>query len=196
MTQQSADNNDEDRLIALARTDREAMGRLYDAWYAPIYSYCLRRLFVSDFAEDVTATVFLQVAAGIRTFRGGGAGFRAWLYAIASNAVNAHLRQSHRRQRVMEEATRAGRFNERHEDPSHRAAQREAWARTYLAISELSELDQTIVTLRFLQGLEMAEVAAVVGLKPGAARTRLCRALERLRTRLGEPPPERQGETT
>ncbi len=195
MTQQSADNND-DRLIALARTDREAMGRLYDAWYAPIYSYCLRRLFVSELAEDVTSTVFLQVASGIRTFQGRAAGFRAWLYAIASNAVNAHLRQSHRRQRAMDQAIQAGRFDQGHEDPSRRAAQREAWARTYLAVSELNELDQTIVTLRFFQGLEMVEVAAVVGLKPGAARTRLCRALERLRTRLGAPPPERQGETT
>ena len=94
----------------------------------------------------------------------------------------------------MAQAVRAGRFEEGQEDPSRQAAQREAWARTYLALGELNELDQTIVTLRFFQGLEMVEVAAVVGLKPGTARTRLCRALERLRTRLGEPSPGDEGD--
>src|SRR5579859_5239150 len=96
-----------DELVVRARTDRAAFGLLYDHFYAPVARYCLRRLFDRTIAEDVVSEVFLQVASHVREFPGRTVtDFRRWLFRIATNAVNAHLRQSRRRGDLWEAAAR------------------------------------------------------------------------------------------
>src|SRR5438552_1870714 len=98
----------EDDLIIRAKTDREAFGRLYDAYYPEVFRYCARRLFDRAVAEDVAADIFLSVATNIRTFPGiTDKAFRCWLFRIASYAVHAFLRQTKRRQALLETAARS-----------------------------------------------------------------------------------------
>src|SRR5712671_87844 len=98
----------DDDLVIRARTDRTAFGLLYDRFYAHVARYCLRRLFDRTVAEDVTSDVFLQVASHIREFPGRTeTDFRCWLFRIATNAVNAHLRQTRRRAELWEAAARS-----------------------------------------------------------------------------------------
>jgi DNA-directed RNA polymerase specialized sigma24 family protein len=60
----------------------------------------------------VTSEVFLKVAGGIRDFPGTSAeDFRRWLFRIATNAINAHLRQSIRRRELLEAAVQMGTIN-------------------------------------------------------------------------------------
>ena len=65
-----AEHNDE--LVEKARTEAEALGRLYELYYERIFRLCVHRLFNKQAAEDVTSTVFLDVARKIRTFSGRG----------------------------------------------------------------------------------------------------------------------------
>src|SRR5437588_11050164 len=82
-------------LVVRAKSDRGAFSRLYDRYYPRVARYCLRRLFDRTLADDVVSEVFLQVASHIRTFTGRTeTDFRRWLFRIATNAVNAHLRQT------------------------------------------------------------------------------------------------------
>src|SRR5436190_8832398 len=98
--------NDSD-LVVRSRTDREAFGRLYDAYYPRIFRHCLRRLFLRSAAEDVTSDVFLQVARKIPIFAGTTHDdFVRWVHAIATYEINAYLRQGRRRSGLLEEATR------------------------------------------------------------------------------------------
>jgi RNA polymerase sigma-70 factor (ECF subfamily) len=175
----------EDVLVVRARTDRAAFGQLYDRYYAHVARYCLRRLFDRTIAEDVVADVFLQVASHIREFPGRTAtDFRRWLFRIATNAVHAHLRQSRRRQELWEAAAR-GRHWDRGSDSHSSQVEQERldWPAVYQALLELEERDQTIVTLRFFADLAHEEIADVVQATPGAVRTALNRALNRLRER-------------
>jgi RNA polymerase sigma-70 factor, ECF subfamily len=176
----------DDDLVVRARSDRAAFAALYDRYYPRILRYCLRRLFVRDLAEDVVADVFLHVANYLPGFAGHtDADFRRWLFRIASNAVNAHVRQMRRRQELWRAAARS----------RCRAADSAAatlpnvealdWPAVYQAILDLEPREQTILTLRFFGDLPHEDIAAVVGANVGTVRTALSRTLDRLRSRFG-----------
>ena len=92
------------RLIARARSDPEAFVELYRKYYDAIFSYCAHRLFERTAAEDVTSQVFLKAVEKFGSFRGEEQQFRNWLYKIATNAVNHHLRKTARRDSLLERA--------------------------------------------------------------------------------------------
>ena len=76
---------DEAAIVARARLDPAAFAPLYQAYLAPVYRYCYRRLGSREAAEDATSLVFERVLRSLAAFRGGS--FRAWLFAIAHNTV-------------------------------------------------------------------------------------------------------------
>ena len=73
-------------MVLRAKTDADALSQLYEMYYDRIFRFCVHRLFYREIAEDVTSTVFLEVARRIRSFRGRtDRDFRNWLYTIAVN---------------------------------------------------------------------------------------------------------------
>ena len=61
---------EKDDLVLRARTDADALGRLYELYYERIFRFCVHRLFSKEAAEDVTSAVFLTVARQMRGFTG------------------------------------------------------------------------------------------------------------------------------
>lgn len=182
---------DDDELVGRARTDWAAFGCLFDRYYARVLRYCLRRLPHRAAAEDVTSQVFLQAAAHVREFPGRReVDFRRWLFRIATNGVAAELRQAGRRRELLESAARAGRL----ERTSAVAPDAADWEAIRIALAELNEREQTIVSLRFFAGLSHEEIAGVVESTPGAVRTALSRALARLRETLAPSRDARGGD--
>ena len=184
-TDTTRDTNDVDLVVA-ARTDRGALGRLYDIYYPPIFRHCLRRLFLRSVAEDVTSEVFLRVARQIPRFAGATHdNFVRWVHAIATNEINATLRQGRRRAQLLEEAARSKAIHVA--DPSANATGLAAldWPRVYEALLTLKPRDQSIVTLRFFEDMPHEQIADILNMRTGAVRTALTRALEKLRRELG-----------
>ena len=175
----------DDEVVVRARTDRTAFSLLYDRYYPRVARYCLRRLFDRSLAEDVVSEVFLQVASHLREFTGQTeTDFRRWLFRIATNAVNAHLRQSRRRQELWEAAARSRHWDHLGSSPPSPAEHDILdWPAVYQALLEFDERDQAIVMLRFFADCSHEEIAAVVSATPGAVRTALSRTLGRLRER-------------
>jgi RNA polymerase sigma factor (sigma-70 family) len=180
---ESEPSTEADELVVRAKTDRTAFSRLYERYYPQVSKYCLRRLIVRAVAEDVVSDVFLQVASHLPTFAGRtDTDFRRWLFRIATNAIHAHWRKSHRRQELWREAARSGHWNP-NGDPHTVLAEDDSrnWPAVYQALMELDERDRTIVMLRFFSDCSHEEIAAVVEATPGAVRTALSRTLDRLR---------------
>ncbi|UCC21526.1 MAG: sigma-70 family RNA polymerase sigma factor [Planctomycetota bacterium] len=172
------------RLIAEARSDPEAFARLYRRHYDVVFRYCVHRLFERHTAEDVTSLVFLKVVENLHSFKGTERQFRNWLYKIATNAVNDHLRKN---------ARWAGLLKVAGEQADTRVADCESTAvlsDKKLAILREAMLDlrpryQTIITLRFFENLKLTEIAEVLGSSDGTIRSQLARALAKLRNKMG-----------
>lgn len=172
-----------DDLVVRACTDREAFGRLYDAYYPRIFRYCMRRLFLRALAEDATADVFLRAASKMRAFGGTSEeDFRRWLYKIATNQVNAHIRRGKRQKALLEAAARNRTLQSA--DCSH-SCQSDTdlldWPALYQAILGLPLREQTIIALRFFEQLSHEQIAGVLDEKPVTVRVSLSRALAKLR---------------
>ncbi|WP_428303770.1 RNA polymerase sigma factor [Lacipirellula sp.] len=178
--------NDDDALLVRARTDREAFGELCDRCYPPIFRYCRRRLFRWDDAEEVTAEVFLNVARSMHGFCGGGhRDFMRWVYAIAANQVNAHLRKSERRDRLLLAAAQNGAVNSSPEAKNVGSFAALEWPSVYQSLLRLSLRDQSIVVLRYFESMPHRQIAEILRMRPGAVRTAEMRAIEKLRRDLG-----------
>lgn len=139
-----------DRWVQTAAQDRKSFGQLFDLFYPQIFAYCSRRLLVRAVAEDVTSEVFLKVAKAIASFQGSTAeDFRRWLFRITTNEINAWLRKSIRQQTLLESAATMGFVGKQ---ISRQVLQTESevdWEQIYRAIGELTEREQSIVSLKF-----------------------------------------------
>ena len=144
-----------------------------------IFRYCAHRLFSRTAAEDVTSEVFLKMVENFHRFTGTEAQFRNWLYRIATNAVNHHLRRMTRRNRLLRAARE--RANSQTADCEESA---EKLALLKDALLVLKPRYQTIITLRFFENLKLIEIAEVLGSSPGTVRSQLARALAKLRTKM------------
>jgi len=170
-----------DDLILKARTDADALGRLYELYYERIFRFCVHRLFIKEVAEDVTSTVFLEVARRIRNFKGRTErDFQNWLYAIAVNQANAYIRKTSRRKRLLAKAVAAPAVLLR----KNEAAGELSWPTLYAAILKLKPEHQTIITLRFFENLDFGQIAKILNAREATLRVTLHRILIKLRKHL------------
>ena len=180
---ETIDNSVDGRLIGQARSDPAAFARLYRRYYDAVFRYCVHRLFERQTAEDITSIVFLKVVKNFGRFRGCERDFRNWLYKIATNAVNKHLRQTARRNRLLK--TAAEQVSSRGADCKAAADKSiEKLALLKQAILTLKPRYQTIITLRFFENLKLTEIAETLGSSDGTVRSQLARALAKLRKKL------------
>ena len=170
---------EKDGLIAQARTNYNAFALLYRRHYDAIFRYCVHRLFDRHLAEDVTSQVFLKVVEKFNTFQGGERQFRSWLYKIATNFVNEHLRKFARQKAALEVFREQSKIkNGSFEDSAVKLAILKQ------AMLTLRPRYQTIITLRFFENLKLTEIAEVLASNPGTVRSQLARALAKLRKSL------------
>lgn len=169
------DITDNGQLIAEARSNPVAFTRLYRRHYDEVFRYCSHRLFDRQSAEDTTSQVFLKVVEKFHSFEGTEKQFRNWLYKIATNAVNNHLRKAARRDVLIKYACRQA------DNPDSMDTSADKLAVLKQAMLTLKPRDQTIITLRFFENLKLTEIAEVLGSSDGTVRSQLARALAKLR---------------
>ena len=134
-------------------------------------------------AEDVAGDTWLQVVAGLAGFRGGEQAFRAWLFTIARHRAADAGRSRARRPAVPLAGSGAA---EQLVSPDAADLALEAIsARAVVAlVKELPPDQAEIIMLRVVAGLDVGEVARIVGKTPGAVRVAAHRGLRRLASRV------------
>ena len=136
-------------------------------------------------AEDAAQSGFVKAYYALDRFRAGSP-FRPWLLKIVANEARNRRRASNRRAglhlRLAEDRPEEGAA------PSPEAAVLAREPRTALlkAINALREGDREIIALRYFLDLSEAETASVLGCALGTVKSRLSRALDRLRRQLLE----------
>ena len=132
-------------------------------------------------AEEAAQDGFVKAWRALSRFRAG-APFRPWLLAIVANEARTRRRAAGRREawtlRVAQE--RRSEPPVAH-DPATTVLVRERSEQLQAALAALPERDRTVLALRYLLDLPEREMAAILGCRPGTVKSRLSRALDRMR---------------
>ncbi|MER7921336.1 MULTISPECIES: ECF subfamily RNA polymerase sigma factor, BldN family [unclassified Streptomyces] len=158
--------------------EAEAFGRLYDQYSDTVYRYIYYRVGGRATAEDLTSETFLRALRRIGTFTWQGRDFGAWLVTIARNLVADHFKSSRFRLEVTTGEMLDA--NEVERSPEDSVLESLSNAALLDAVRRLNPQQQECVTLRFLQGLSVAETARVMGKNEGAIKTLQYRAVRTL----------------
>ena len=134
-------------------------------------------------AEDAAQEAFVKAYRGLGSFRTG-ASPRPWLLRIVANEARNRVRSASRRQRL--ELRLAEGFRQGDAAPSPEAAAVVADERRRLIglVNALDESDRLVIASRYLLELSGEETAAALGIPEGTVKSRLSRALARLRERV------------
>jgi len=162
---------------------RESAARFLDDW-EPFVRRRLRRLRAEE--EDVLYRVFDRALGALPRFRGESR-LSTWLYRISYREALRHLeRQGRLRERELPMAEAALLAPDAALDPEALLERRESAERVGRAMSRLDPRDREILALRFRDDLKLAELADRLGIPLGTVKTRVHRALNRLRLELDD----------
>jgi RNA polymerase sigma factor (sigma-70 family) len=134
-------------------------------------------------AEEAAQDAFVKAHRALGTFRTG-AEPRPWLLRIVANEARNRVRSAGRRRRLelrLAEGFRPGDAAPSPEAAALAAAERE---RILGLLNELDENDREVIASRYLLELTSEETAATLGIPEGTVKSRLSRALGRLRERM------------
>jgi RNA polymerase sigma-70 factor (ECF subfamily) len=170
------------RLVAEAkRGDRDAFGRIFDAYAAPVHRFIASRVKRPSDAEDLTQLVFVKALEALPRYEARGIPFGGWLFRLARNAIIDQIRTHKDHLPLLVAVTRetddAG--------PEQRAALSEDLDRLAEALKELTDDQREVIELRFFAGLSVLEAAMVMGRQEGTIRGLQFRAIQSLRRTLG-----------
>jgi RNA polymerase sigma-70 factor (ECF subfamily) len=182
---------DETELIDRARRrDHDAYRELVRRHEAVAFRTAFAIVSVAADAEDVTQEAFVKAYRALGGFRRR-APFRPWLLRIVANEARNRVRSRARRRRMDEASVEAAAAGAADAAPSPEAAALAAEERRHLfaAVSRLRDGDRVAIVSRYFLGLTDAETAAALGVRRGAVKMRVSRALERLRGELEEAGP-------
>lgn len=165
-------------LIAAAKSDPAAFGRLYDRYLQPVYRYLYSRLGDAHSAEDVTSQTFIAAYEALPKYREQGQ-FTAWLFRIARSKMNDHFRRN-RYEVELEAAERmtAG------EDALGSLIQDEELIRLRSVIRNLNLEEQDLIRLRYVADLSFVEIADLLGKREDAVKKTMYRLLARLKSQM------------
>jgi RNA polymerase sigma-70 factor (ECF subfamily) len=179
-------------LGALQRGDERAYAELVQANTGKMLAVARRILKNDEEAYDATQEAFLQAFKAIGNFQGD-AMLSTWLHRITVNACLMRLRH---RKRHPETAIED--LLPQFDETGHRIETGPAWTEDVTARLESAQLRKvvrdaidrlpdnyrTVIVLRDIEGLSTEEAAAALGVRPEAAKMRLHRARQALRTLL------------
>jgi RNA polymerase sigma-70 factor (ECF subfamily) len=176
------DEADRTRLIALVelarKGDSEAFGLLYDHYQSSVYRFLFYRTRSSTLAEDLTSETFFRALRSMNNFRWQGKDFGAWLMTIARNLATDHFKAGRTRLEMTTEDM--GLHDDATEGPESMVLAGLTNEILLKALTELPPEQKDCLVMRFLQGMSIAETAAVLGRSDGAVKQLQLRGVRNL----------------
>ena len=167
-------------LVELARGgDAEAFGLLYDHYQGSVYRFLYYRTRSSTLAEDLTSETFFRALRSMNGFRWQGKDFGAWLMTIARNLATDHFKAGRTR---LEMTTEDMSLHDDATDDGPEGMVLAGLTNEVLmqALTELPAEQRDCLVMRFLQGMSIAETAAVLGRSDGAVKQLQLRGVRNL----------------
>lgn len=176
--------------------DQAAFDEMVTRYWDRIYSMVHQLLRNQQDAEEVTQDAFIRAHRGLANFRGDSA-FSTWLYQIATNLARNRYWYWWRRKRdksvsidapvsAENDMTLADVIPAEVESPDDITVTQEFVNRIAKGMERLSTKHREILVLRNVKNMSYEEIAAILGISVGTVKSRIARARESLRSKLGE----------
>jgi len=156
-----------------------------------IFRFLLASLRDPETAENLTQDCFVRAFKARDQFRGGSR-VGTWLMHIAANLVRDHEASSRlkfwrRKLRPdLDPNDISDWIPDQQKSPEAMALAKEQVKAIWRAAASLSERQRTVFLLRFVEDMDLLEIAAVTGMKEGTVKTHLFRAVQSVRLGLEE----------
>ena len=161
----------------------EAFGQLYDAYMERIYRFVYFRVEDQQTAEDITSQVFLKAWSNLDRFQFSRTPYLAWLYTIAHNAVIDHYRTRKVTTALDDVQLSQPDHSELVENEIDLSVEMRS---VKTALQSLTDDQQKVLTLKFIEGMSNNEIARHLGKREGAIRALQMRGLQALAKQLEE----------
>ena len=135
-------------------------------------------------AQELTQDALVLAWRGINSFQGGS--LKAWLVKILTNRGISLSRRRELDAATLDDPESPVTVADESQDPAAAAVLALERERIRGALSTLPEDQRQVVTLRFFSEFSVSETAAALGVREGTVKSRLSRALDRLREALAE----------
>lgn len=181
MSRTHEDIQDELLVLQCQQGDAEALKTLITRWHPRLGRLAWRLTAEREAARDIVQEAWLAIVRGLRRLDDP-ARFRSWAYRIVRNKCADWIRRRVVRRDAVSElqdvAAHAG------DDPSTEADSVSDAARLRSALAELPREQRAILSLHYLDGMPVAEIAAALDVPKGTVKSRLYHARNRLKQTL------------
>ena len=174
------DKAPDDRPVRARRGDARAYESLVEEHQAIAFRTAYLITGSAADAEEAAQEAFVRAWLALKRFRQG-ADFRPWLLAIVANEARNRRRSAGRRHALALRAAEEIRPGDAAPSPEAAVLRRERQDLVLAAVNRLSEEHRLVVACRYFLDLSEAETASVLGIRRRTVKSRLSRALERLR---------------
>jgi RNA polymerase sigma-70 factor (ECF subfamily) len=182
--------------VATAWTAKEEMDSARDAadfdavvreYWPRVFRFIMVSLRDRSDAESLTQDCFLKAFQAWRNFRGDSS-VGTWLMRIAVNQVRDHARN--RRLQFWKRTTTSASGDawpvaDLRSSPENDVVKKQQVEAVWRAAAALPQQQRTVFLLRFVEDMDLLEIAAATGLKEGTVKTHLFRALQAVRAQTG-----------
>lgn len=154
---------------------RESFGRLVEEYQDGLRSFLLN-LTAGDvmLSEDLAQESFIKAYVNLRNFKGI-ARFKTWLYRIAFNQYVSHINRV--KPQIELDAASALPANDESRNVDNGMDITEC-------LRALSEIERTVVTLFYLQDMELKEISKITQLNENTIKSHLLRGKRKMKTML------------
>ena len=174
--------HDSEVVAAIVAGDPDGLAEAYDRYAAPLYTYCRSLLREPADAADTVQDTFVIAASKLAGLRDQSR-LRPWLYAVARNECHRRLRD--KASAATSALDQVPEMSDESADVSEGAERAELRALLRSAVRGLGASEQDLIQLQLRQELDVAEIAAMLGVSRNHAHALLSRARAQLEVSLG-----------
>lgn len=151
----------------------DAMKHLFERYNVKIFNYCLKMTGDRQISQDITQEVFYKMIKSRRTFNNNK--FSPWIYTIAKNLCYDHFKTKKNNEIVIDEhiLNIPDEYQNERDDSDIKSLDK--------ALNKLSVDERELIVLSKFQKLKYHEIGEILGATEGAIKTKIHRALKKLK---------------
>lgn len=167
---------DKEVMIAVRGGDIDRISILYERYHLSLFNFFHKLTFNRQASEDLVQDVFLRIIRFRDTYKGKGA-FTTWMFKIAYNGYCDYKKESNLQKRANTDPETVTGI----EKSDDTAENKEDYALLKKALLQLNDGDRELLIMSAYQKMKYRDIAEIVNCSTGTVKTRVFRAIKKLR---------------